>query len=367
VKEENSSKTRFIHNPSQLDHHGQEFLRQDPDLHWHWDPETWQGEALVSAPNELPLVELEIEGRQQAFRLVPELQPSLSSLAPLVEHLRKELLPNELPLLVAPELSPRVLAACKDLGLSALDLNGRAWLRAPGLLVDRAPFPGQAVRYTYELEPRDIFVGKSARLIRCLLTDRDRLWTQAELVPRIKASSGLVSRIVQHLVREGYLERTNARQFRLRDPLGLLDAWADSDRFAKRTHTTRYAGFLGTPLELAHRLQDWAQQAAIPLAFTQWIAAFVRHPYTEPPLASAYVSRLPRSEELEALGLRPTEEGGKLWLHEPDDAGLFQETRTQQDLTLTTDAQIYLDLQRTGLRGPEQAAALREWEGFCRL
>jgi len=30
------------------------------------------------------------------------------------------------------------------------------------------------------------------------------------------------------------------------------------------------------------------------------------------------------------------------------------------------DAQIYLDLQKTGLRGPEQASALRNWEGFCR-
>ena len=36
-----------------------------------------------------------------------------------------------------------------------------------------------------------------------------------------------------------------------------------------------------------------------------------------------------------------------------------------QILTLVTDAQIYLDLKRTGLRGPEAAAALREWEGFC--
>ena len=35
-------------------------------------------------------------------------------------------------------------------------------------------------------------------------------------------------------------------------------------------------------------------------------------------------------------------------------------------IPLATDAQIYLDLQKTGLRGPDQAAALRNWEGFCR-
>ena len=46
--------------------------------------------------------------------------------------------------------------------------------------------------------------------------------------------------------------------------------------------------------------------------------------------------------------------------------GIFLETQTVQDLPLATDAQIYLDLQNTGLRGPDQAAALRQWEGFCR-
>jgi hypothetical protein len=35
-------------------------------------------------------------------------------------------------------------------------------------------------------------------------------------------------------------------------------------------------------------------------------------------------------------------------------------------LPLVSDAQIYLDLLKTGLRGPDQAEALRNWEGFWR-
>jgi hypothetical protein len=49
-----------------------------------------------------------------------------------------------------------------------------------------------------------------------------------------------------------------------------------------------------------------------------------------------------------------------------DDEGVFLETQTIKDLPLASDAQIYLDLQKTGLRGPDQADALRNWEGFCR-
>ena len=75
---------------------------------------------------------------------------------------------------------------------------------------------------------------------------------------------------------------------------------------------------------------------------------------------------LPGAVHLDQLGLRPVAEGGKLWLHVPDDEGLLTETQTAGPLNLATDAHIYLDLQRAGLRGPDAATALREWEGFCR-
>ena len=64
----------------------------------------------------------------------------------------------------------------------------------------------------------------------------------------------------------------------------------ESDRFPKRTSTTLYAGFFGPPLELAERLQQWAKAEKAPLAFSQWIAAWTRHPYTEPVVCSAYVT-----------------------------------------------------------------------------
>lgn len=267
------------------------------------------------------------------------------------------------PIVITPQLSARIIKACQDLGIAAIDLNGRTWLRAPGLLVDRLPFLGRS--FSYKQGPRNIFAGKSARIIRCLLTDRDRIWTQSEMIPRIKVSSGLVSRIVHHLISQGYAEKVTAWQFRLRDWQGLLDEWADSDRFPKRTRTTLYACFLGSPQELSQNLQQWARDEKVPFALTQWIAAWVRHPYTEPVICSAYVARLPDASTLKTLGLRPVTEGGKLWLHVPDDEGVLSEIQTCKDLTLVTDAQIYLDLQRTGLRGPDAAAALREWKGFC--
>lgn len=352
----NSSKGAVIRHESELARHFHEFLRDDTELHWKVEP------VMRSHADGGRFDRLEIEFDGTNFEFLPfyELRPSLKwlqSLAMRDTPLR--------PLVIAPELSTRSVTACKELGLSAIDLNGRTWLRAPGLLVDRRPFPGRA--FSYELEPRNIFAGKSARIVRCLLTDVDRIWTQSEIIPRTKVSSGLVSRIVQHLINQGFAEKTSAREFRLRDWDGLIEDWVRTDRFAKRSHTASYAGFFGPPQALAALLEKWAESEKVPLAFTQWSAAWARHPYTEPVVCSAYVARLPEAATLEKLGLRPVTEGGKVWLHIPDDEGILFETQRRGCLTLVTDAQIYLDLQRTGLRGPEAAMALRKWEGFCKL
>ncbi len=61
---------------------------------------------------------------------------------------------------------------------------------------------------------------------------------------------------------------------------------------------------------------------------------------------------------LPTIGLRPVTEAG--------DEGVFLEIQNVSGLPLVSDAQIYLDLLKTGLRGPDQAEALRNWEGFCR-
>lgn len=353
MKKEDSSKSAAIRYESELVHHVRQLLDDDSQL-------AWQLPAADSAQGRPAWIEVKLDTKSFRFTPVFSLKPSIPELESILTTW-SEALP---PILVAPELIPRILDFCREKRLAAIDLNGRVFLRAEGLLVDRRSLHGRDFRF--ELEPRNVFVGKSERIIRSLLTDRDRVWAQSELVERTKASSGLVSRIVQHLVSQGYLEKQSPREFRLRDPLGLIDAWVKADDFNRRTSTTRYTMFVDNPIGLAQELNNWAEKQSVRIAFTQWIAGWLRHPYTEPTIASAYVERLPETATLEKISLRPVSDAGKVWLHVPIDEGVFLETRTVQGLPLVSDAQIYLDLQRTGLRGPDQANALREWKGFCR-
>ena len=341
------SKQTVIRYESELVREFQQLIANERDLHWRLN----RGSDLS----------LSLDDRTHRFKPIYSLKPSLPELESLVRTLSKS---DVRPILIAPELSPRVLDFCRQHQLNALDLNGRLYLRAKGLLVDRHALAGRNFRF--ELEPRNVFVGKSARIVRSLLTDRNRVWGQTELVTRTKASSGLVSRIVKYLLHQGFIEKKSAREFHVREPVALLDTWAESDNFARRTKTVRYSVLGGSPLKLAHKLRQLAADQSLAIAFTQWTAGWLRHPYTEPVVVSAYIPQLPPDSVLEAIGLRPVDDAGKVWLHVPDDEGVFLETQTVRELPLVSDAQIYLDLLKTGLRGPDQAAALRNWEGFCR-
>lgn len=353
MKTIDSSKSAAIRYISELVHHFRKLIEDEAELRWLIPPgQPDQGE--------LSIVELNLDTQTFRFKPVYLLKPSI----PELELIKFNWSESCQPLLVVPELTGRILEFCRKERLAAIDLNGRAYLRAEGLLVDRRALHGRDFRF--ELEPRNIFIGKSASIIRSLLTDRDRVWGQSELLTRTKASSGLVSRIIQHLISQGFVEKQSPREFRLRDPLGLIDAWVKADDFNRRAALTRYNAFGGSPLDFPRQLETWAKEQSVPIAFTQWIAGWLRHPYTEPVVTSAYVARLPDTATLERFGLRPVNDAGKVWLYVPTDEGVFLETQTVRDLPLVTDAQIYLDLLHTGLRGPDAATALRNWEGFCR-
>jgi len=331
-----------ISTQKQLLEHFRQQLKTDTD--WRWV----SGEHLC----------LELDGKKTSF----DLQAHVHYNAVDLEQLAKQKDPA--PLILVPELTDRFLGKCKQSGLSVIDLNGRTWIRGKGLYIERPPLPER--KYRNANKPRNVFEGKSARIVRALLSDRNRKWTQAELIRQTKASQGLVSRVTSYLVEEGYVNKPEDRFYQVSSTLDLLDAWVASDSLKDRTTCIRLTGLETDPWFWADRVEAWAKDQSIDLAFTQWTAAWERHGYTEPVICSAYISEFPRPDQLAEWGAREVSEAGALWLFKPSDHGVFFETQRHLSRCLVSDAQIYIDLQKTGLRGPEAADALRKWEGFCR-
>jgi len=344
------SKQQTITSEQQLRDAVRDLWAKDTAFDWRWKEWEPRRDRGIDAIGELVL-----DGRRVTFLVECKLNPGARDVEALSEERGRRPL-----LLIAPNISDTLLDLCREKEISCADLNGRVWLRAKGLVVDRQP--SQKGRFRAALTPPDPFSLKSSRLARSLLNRPDYLWSQKELVERTGLSKGLVSRLAQHLEDEGLI-RQEQRTLRVERWGPLLDAWAARDDWRKRTTVQQYSLLEAEAEEVARRLSRVFSSNERPV-FTQWFAANLRRAYTIPPAVSAYVPRFLEGKEESELRARQVPDGGSLWLVVPRDRGVFLETQRVGEFTLACDAQIYLDLLEAGLRGPEQAQVLREWEGF---
>jgi hypothetical protein len=294
-------------------------------------------------------------GRKAVFPIKAVLNPSRRLLDD------RELTGAEPTLLLCPHIPTRLAADLARAGVNHADLNGRLFLSGKGFHWDREP-KSIFYRAAQAVEPA-LFSPRTTRIIRALLAQRDReSWTQAELLERTQVASGLISRTLEKLVRERFLTveaSAKVKRYRLQDFDALLDHWREADVWWKRVTVRQYSLLERNETEIAARVIN--SLGAEEVVFTQWWAAWLRRPHTTPPLVSVYVragTRLPQAREVNS--------GGNLWLVEPEDEGVFQETQVVHGYRLAADVQIYLDLIGQGQRGPEAAVELRAWEGFGR-
>lgn len=305
-------------------------------------------------------LEAEFDNKTLRFAVEYKLNPSVRD----VEAIANRPIPEDsLPILVAVRLTDSLVSHCKRQKINCLDLNGRIWIRTKGLLIDRSE-PRREERVVRADSSVDFFSQKSSRLARALLTYRNRSWKQSELAAQTELSQGLLSRLLRYASSQGWVDGEGTRaSWRVIEPDSLLDAWEKADRWEKRTVVRQYSTLESNFDKLARSLLE---QPVGELAFTQWFAANLRFPYTEPPVLSAYLRSLPDDQILSKLRLREVGNGGKLWIIIPSDPGVFLAQRNIQGLPIVADVQIYLDLVHAGLRGSDQARELRKWEGFCK-
>jgi hypothetical protein len=271
--------------------------------------------------------------------------------------------------ILSPVISNRQARVYRDvLGANHADLNGRLFLNAGSLLIDRDPvLRHKPADFGFGRSDDSLFSPKATRVLRHLLAQPHRIWLQAELQEEAGVSRGYVSRLLQTLLGQGFVRkeglggRTGPACYYLTDAPRLLDEWAKADHFDRRVRIQRYSTLESDPAQVAAYANERLGDS--PHAFTQWFAAWLRRPHTTPPLVSVYVP------EKILAGFDPgrrVDAGGNLHLLVPEDEGVFQCLRDVQGLPLVCDAQVYLDLISQGQRGPEAANALRQWEGFGR-
>jgi len=212
-------------------------------------------------------------------------------------------------------------------------------------------------------EVKSLFAPKACRVLRILLQGPLRTWKTVDLANESNISTVWVSAVRQQLIAREWAA-SDSSGFRISNPNALLDAWAAADEWKARTDVQEYSLLLTDTTAIAEGLRSFLGHRRH--AFTQWLAGWLRHPYTVPQIATAYVDDFPDQKTIEEqLLARRVDEGGRLWLVRPSDPGVFLRSQSVQGFTLASDLQIYLDLLAAGHRGDEQAVELRKWPDFA--
>jgi DNA-binding MarR family transcriptional regulator len=321
------------------------------------DPEFEDFAIWVSGPTgNRPELHVETQNEKAHLSILVDLYPSRKVLGISTSSNRKPFL------LLSPHIPVQLAKDFRKGGINHADLNGRLFIKARNLLLDREPRDQQ---YRGPAQDVDLFSLKTSRILRTLLSHREKPWNQRELVKQTRTSPGLVSRILIALLQNDYVKKEPDPKFKrqeiytVNDGERLLDAWRSADSWIKRVHVEQYSLLTIDPVEIAKTAQESLGEEN--LAFTQWFAGFLRFPYTTPPIVSAYFNK----DKIPNIHFaRKVTAGGNFWLIVPKDKGVFFETRNANGFRLVSDLQIYLDLLQVGQRGPEQAEALRKWDGF---
>ena len=286
-------------------------------------------------------------------------------------------------IVVANELPAATRAELRQRGTAHADAAGAAWLRLPGLLVDLDPASdGSAPRRrgrprqsgdraaTASRPLVNPFSDASGLVLRALLRDPDRTWSQKELTEATELSVGHVSDTIKSLSALHHVFESGGKRgksIRLANPARLLLDWA---RKVDRPGPASHVFYMDAPLDAREALlvdafdtPDLAGRWALTLhAAGRHLAPHVvqdrLHAYVAADRIDAATARL---EDEFFLARVPADrpDQGNIHLLAPHDArGTFVDATMIDGVPVVSPVQLFLDLVHWPLRGSEGASAL---------
>lgn len=263
--------------------------------------------------------------------------------------------PTRYTVLIAPWFAPETVATCAARGYGTLDLSGNYRLQFGSVFLERIGAPPPVAE---QRSSSSVFAPKSARVLRALFAAPHHAWKVTELAEVTGISTGLVSRVRQHLL-ERHWAQEQASGIQLRNPEPLLRAWAG----AREAHPARVwrgytllhgQAFKARILRVMQRSNHGADVLLCGTSAAQWLAPYV----TEH--REAFVVT-PRGADLlkDELDLESQASGENVILHIVDHPEVFLDrVQPAPFLWTTSPVQTFLDLSRSGGRDEDAAEHL---------
>lgn len=211
----------------------------------------------------------------------------------------------------------------------------------------------------------NIFSPRSSRVLRVLLVNAGRGWSEREVARTAEVSTGMAHYVCSALIEAGYVTRDESNRMVLTDPLRLLKRWAAYHQYDVANGFLDYYTFEREIERVLEKVALTDQSYAATALAGAWLVA----PYVRPVDLHFYVPDRATAENVAGqLGLNPIPRGGNVKLVVPYDEGVFYGSREVKGVEVVSNIQLYVDLFNYPSRGEEAASRLldeilEEWHG----
>jgi hypothetical protein len=242
--------------------------------------------------------------------------------------------------------------------VSYLDEAGNCRIAAPGLFVQLAG--NKPVRAAKQSEV-DAFATKSSRIVRVLLSWPKRGWQVRELANEARVSLGLAAKVKRALSDNAFTEQRDRRTY-LRDPKGLLEAWASRYRPAG----ARVALYTMRKTDEAERMvANLCAGKGLEYALTDLSGAWRLAPtvrYHSSTIRVELKDDAAIDDLIEELGAKRVDSGANLVFQLESESFSFYQSREVDGLRVASPLQLYLDLHAQPGRSEDAAKEILERE-----
>jgi hypothetical protein len=307
---------------------------------------------------EVPLADLVVTATGETFVVEYKKSTGAGPIVAALDQLRgmvKGLHRRVVPLLAVPFMGEIGRRLCEDAGIGWIDLSGNGHIITPGI---RVIIDGRPNLFLSSGKPSNVFAPKSSRVIRFLLMNPAKSYTQRHISIATDMAEGFVSRIVSRLEHENYIVRDKNRAVRPRDPALLLEAWREAYQFSKHA---LYQGHVAARSgdSLLNFVADKLAGRNVEYAATGLSAAWVLTRFAAFRVVTVYLSADPSPAMIDRLGYREDPRGANLWIAVPNDKGVFQGASVKRGIHCVHPVQAYVDLKAQPERASEAAERLR--------
>lgn len=263
-------------------------------------------------------------------------------------------------MLAMPRISPQLHAMLRDKQINHVDLAGTLYLHAPGIRIDvQQRLASSIIHRPAKPQMVNPFSKRASMVLRVLFEQPAEPLRVTELAAQTGLAAGWASGVADEIVNRGYAERS-AQGIRLADPASALRDWLVAYTWTKNDRVSYVVPY--APDELPRRLGMFFQKPKVEWALTllsavQRLVGYVQAVGPVHVYVSAEETAL--RDALKKLFAEPSLGEGQFTILTPYyGKAAFFGARPVNGAPVISDLQLFLDLARFPVRGPEAAEAL---------